>query len=140
MFINKMRSLERLTEQLGKTIPLPAQRVRDILLQVETKGAYMDGAGNIYLKDDIYLALEDAEVRNTFGDFLKARQKKSVVTSQAYFTIAEVCNILKVSPKTLKGYRDAGAIGFIKAPKGRRVLFSQEHIDSFTSKNEHYAS
>jgi excisionase family DNA binding protein len=61
--------------------------------------------------------------------------QKAVSTNQTlpmghvFLTSQEVCDLLRVCPKTLKNWRKRRAIEFIR--RGRNVLFRRETVERF---------
>ncbi len=51
-----------------------------------------------------------------------------------YFTEREVADLLRISDETLRRLRLAGKIGFQRI--GRRVVYSQAHVDQFIRDTE----
>jgi hypothetical protein len=65
---------------------------------------------------------------------LEAFAKKS--NSKILYSEGELCKLLHLSSKTLQHYRNEGLIGFVRPRDGRRILYTQEHLEFFLKANE----
>lgn len=61
----------------------------------------------------------------------KPTQKKKTVYNEK-----AAADYLTISQKSLQNLRRAGEIAFTRIDGGRRVLYTQEHLDSFLEKNQ----
>ena len=134
----QLSSLELLTEHLGKIKSLSSARKSMILAEVSKSGAYLGSDGTLYLKEGLLSPLQGYEIQNAVAEFLQEKFVQGAKAEQKCYTTETACRILKVSPKTLYNYRKSGLIGYVRPEGKRRILYTQEHIDSFIQKNQRY--
>jgi hypothetical protein len=60
-------------------------------------------------------------------------EKESTNTSKEWLDNQDVCQILKVTPRTLQNYRDQGLIGFTSF--NSKILYRKIDIDQFLMDN-----
>ena len=60
-------------------------------------------------------------------------QNKPVLNGERFLTGDEVCDIMHISKRTLKEYRDAGKLSFISLPG--KVLYKESDIQNFLEEN-----
>ncbi len=63
-------------------------------------------------------------------------EKKSDLSLREKIRGAEVCELLNINARTLKGLRENRLIGYIQI--GRKIYYRQEDIESYLSKMEVY--
>jgi excisionase family DNA binding protein len=52
------------------------------------------------------------------------------------YTNDEVCELLRVTKKTLQKWRDEGRIGFSQVKSGGKVWYTKNHIEEFLKQHE----
>ena len=55
--------------------------------------------------------------------------------NKKYFTQQEVADLFRVSPGTIKNWREAGYLDYFQVPGSSRVLYPAETISNFEQKN-----
>lgn len=63
-------------------------------------------------------------------------EKLPVSLSQEIFTDNVAAALLGVSKKTMSRLRNRGSIGFVQHEEGRKILYTQKHIDDYLTRNE----
>lgn len=121
---------------LARRLGLPESKLQVLLDESKRRGAYVDAHGNIFLNDNVLQALGSSELIAAVKQFILQKFSPEQAEETRYYSTAQVCRLLKVSRKTLQKYRNNGYIGFVKAPTGRKYLYTQKHIDNFLKSNE----
>ncbi len=75
-----------------------------------------------------------SEIENILNTIVNASKNyKPMLDGERYLTGEEVCEILHLSKRTLKEYRDSGKLSFISLPG--KILYNEKEIMSFLERN-----
>ena len=59
------------------------------------------------------------------------KKENAYESERKYMTQEEVALLFRVSPSTVKNWRDGGLLGYLQPPGSTRVLYPKEYVDEF---------
>ena len=62
-------------------------------------------------------------------------KEKTYDLKQEYLTQQEVADLFRVTPSTVKNWRDAGHLEFFQPPGSSRVIYPKESVSEFQRQN-----
>ena len=91
-------------------------------------------------RDEIQILIKASTLDSLFKkvDNIESLLNRLYLSKGQTYTEQEACKILKMSLKTLQNLRKSRDIQFSRPPgKARKIIYTQEQIDNFLSKNEY---